>query len=232
MKAKEIYKQLIKEYLSRGGSPSFIDKLSPIYSLQNEAKLRFELRKLTPKVAFLKTNIVKKETNVSKSEINVANTKTTLNNVGFISEYPVELHPLYIERKQKFIAACSLKIRLNTILDSNVKEAYKLQQLIEKCFDVIDKANYILNHYREYKRILPLETKADFSKLKKTELVQRRNTIRSNISNRTKTIEKLREQVSQANSKNKLRLQSKLTQKLEQLEELKLQIDELDKLIQ
>lgn len=229
MNVKKTYKELIKEFLNKGGSPSFIDKLSPIYSLQNEAKLRFELRKLAPKKAIVKNSASSPSTLVDNAE---SNAKITLNDVGFISEYPVELHPLYIERKQKFIAACSLKIRLNTILDNDVKEAYKLQQLIEKCFDVIDKANYILNHYREYKRILPLETKADFSKLKKTELVQRRNTIRSNISNRSKTIEKLREQVSEATPKNKLRLQSKLTQKLEQLEELKLQIDELDKLIQ
>ncbi len=91
MKAKELYNNLIQEYLQKGGSQSFIDKLSPIYSLQNEAKLRFELRKLSSKP--IPISIEKKEPIVSKTETNISEKATleNLNDIGLISEYPISI---------------------------------------------------------------------------------------------------------------------------------------------
>ncbi len=231
---KEIYKKLIREYLEKGGSQSFIDKQSPVYSLQNEAKLRFELRKLNAKH---NNSIDKSKIDTSKTEVVTSNKKVAtslenLNDVGFISEYPVDLHSVYLERKQKFIAACSLKMRLNEVPDDDNETAYHIQLQIMKCFDFIDKANEVLNHYRKFKRILPLKNEVDFSKLTRAEMIQQRNRLRSNISNRQNTIKKLEQQVAKASSKDKVRLNSKLTQKIEQLNELKLQVDELNKLIE
>lgn len=270
MKPKQIYIQLKKEFLTLGGSQSFIDKLPPVYSLQNEAKLRFEIRKLksplTPKRGTISTKSInayqvlqnkyeelKEDNEYLKSEYEelefeneelksppapkggVAQTPPLgaggLGAVGFISEYPLELHKLYLKRKQQFITACSLKVQLNSFSETDTEKAYALQLKIMKCFDFVDDANKKLNHYREFKRILPTATKEDFTKLSKPALIQRRNTLRSNISNRAKTIEKIKKTLETATQKNKLRIQNKLSTKIEELEELKLQVNELNNLI-
>ncbi len=112
---KELYKKLIKEYLQKGGKQAFVDKLSPVYSLQSEAKLRFELQKLNSKASSVNTSqndayIVENKTVVSGKEA-----LKNLNKIGLISEYPHELHSLYNERQKQFINACSLKMQLNEV---------------------------------------------------------------------------------------------------------------------
>lgn len=236
MNYKENYKNLIAEYLEKGGSKSFIAKLSTVYSLQNEAKLRFELKRLKP-VSSEETPqtepvmVSPEETVVPLTETIVSEAKT-LNNIGLISEYPLQLHSVYSERKQQFIKACSLKMQLNALPSGEELKAFELQKQIISCFDFIDDANKQLEYYREFKRILPTENKVDFSTLSPTELFKKRNTLRSNISNRLKTIEKLQKELETAPLKTKLRLQDKLSKKLEELEVIKLQVDELTNLIE
>ncbi len=228
----EIYNKLISEYLKRGGSQSFIDRLPPVYSLRNEAKLRFELSKLKPKsVSFAATQ--EKQTPVKRETSVEAKTNSrSLNDVGLISEYPPELHELYSERTSKFITACSLKMQLNEVVDYDIDTAYELQKRIIKCFNVVDKANEALNHYRKLKRVLPLKNTVDFSNLSQAEMIRQRNRLRSNISNRQRTVKKIQKELENAADKDKVRLSSKLTQKLEQLENFKLQVEELDRLIE
>lgn len=245
MKPKQIYIQLKKEFLTLGGSQLFIDKLSPVYSLQNEAKLRFEIRKLksplTPKrgtISVKPTNayaVLQDKYSPPSPKGGVAQTPPLgdggLGAVGFISEYPLELHKLYLERKQQFIMACSLKIQLNNISETDTAKAYDLQLKIMKCFDIIDDANKQLDYYKKFKKILNKKNTEDFSKLSVSEKIQKRNTLRSNISKRSKTLLKLEQEVATASDKNKLRLQSKLAKKIEELETLKQQINELNNLI-
>ncbi len=53
-----------------------------------------------------------------------------------------------------------------------------------------DKQKEILDHYNFHKRIMPTESKEDFSKLSPVELVNKRNSIRSLITRRKQTLEK------------------------------------------
>ncbi|CAA0157250.1 hypothetical protein [Tenacibaculum maritimum] len=232
MNYKEEYKKLRKEYLQKGGSEAFLAKISPIYSLQNEAKLRFELKRLKPVASENPTPTVVADKKEAISEsVNVISQANSLNNLGLISEYPLQLHSVYAERKQQFIKACSLKMQLNSLDSNEETKAFELQKQIISCFDFVDDANKQLGYYREFKRILPTKNKIDFSSLSPTELFQKRNTLRSNVTKRAKTIEKLKLELSTVPQKNKLRLQDKLSKKIEEIEKLKLQVDELTSLI-
>ncbi len=62
-------------------------------------------------------------------------------------------------------------------------------------------------------------------------MIQQRNRLRSNISNRQRTVKKLQKELENAADKDKVRLSSKLTQKIEQLKNFKLQVAELDRFI-
>lgn len=237
MNVKQQYKKLISDYLDLGGSQRFIDKLPKMYSLQNEAKIRAELRKLKQRIP--NTNeiketrgIVKKATVQNNSKNIVIKPDSSLNDIGLISEYPVELHPIYLERRNKWIEACSLKIQLNDVAIENETEALELQLEIHKRIDFVDTANKELLHYKTYKRLLPKDVENNFTTLTEVELLKKRNNLRSNISNRKKTIEKIKISLSKATDKNKLKLTDKLSQKLEQLEEFKIQVDNIKRLLE
>ncbi len=217
------YKQLIDEYLALGGSQSFIDRLPAVYSLSSEAKIRREIRLLKEK------RIVSQDSEpaVGKNTTNDKKDKP----YDYISDYPVQLHGMYLQRKAMFLKCCSLKQQLNGIDANDVDTALRLQLQIWKLFQFVDLANKHLEYYREHKRILPQKTEVDFSQLTAPQLVQKRLTLRSNIANRKKTIAKLQEQLLTANDSNKLRLRDKLSGKIEQLEEMNLQIKKLDQLL-
>ncbi len=216
------YKQLINEYLALGGSQTFINRLSSIYSLSNEAKIRREIRLLKEKQTVPEGNpIIEQKTTISQEE----------RPYDYISDYPVELHEMYLQRKALFLKCCSLKVQLNGIEANNINDALQLQFQIWKLFQYVDLANKHLEYYREHKRILPQKTEVDFSQLTAPQLVQKRLTIRSNITNRKKTIAKLQEQLLTADDSDKLRLRDKLSGKIEQLEEMNLQIKKLDQLL-
>ncbi len=122
-------------------------------------------------------------------------------------------------------------MQLNEVDADDDTAAYKLQKQIIECFNVVDKANETLNHYRKFKRVLPQKNTVDFSNLSQSEMIQQRNRLRSNISNRQRTIKKLQKELENSADKDKVRLSSKLTQKIEQLKNFKLQVAELDRLI-
>lgn len=236
MDVKQLYKQLISEYLELGGNQSFINKLPSIYSLQNEAKIRAELRKLKQKkpssvVVETFSTLEKPTENIGSKKAAVIKPTSELKSIGLISEYPVELHTTYFERKDAWIKACSLKIQLNDVAIENEAEALKLQIEIHKCVDVVDSTTKELLYYKTYKRVLPKEVTSDFSKLTDAELLQKRNNIRSNISNRKKTIEKIKEELNTADEKAKFKLKDKLSKKIEQLEEFQLQINKINDLL-
>lgn len=237
MNVKQQYKKLISDYLALGGSQRFIDKLPKLYSLQNEAKIRTELRKL--KQHPIKTSeaketpeIVEITTAENNSKNIVIKPDSSLNDIGLISEYPVELHPVYLERRNEWIKACSLKIQLNNVAIKDEEEAFKLQLEIYKSINIVDAANKELLHYKTYKRLLPKDIKNDFSTLTEVELLKKRNNLRSNISNRKRTIEKIKISLSKATDKNKLKLTDKLSSKLEQLEKFQIQVDNINKLLE
>lgn len=214
MSNRKKYRELIKQYLDTGGTQAFVDALPFGYSLQNEAKIRFALRELKPKTP----------TKPPKKEV-----KTPFKD--FISDYPIALHDTYLGRKVVFMEACSLKIRLNALNEQQSKEAFALQNEIIKRFDVVDKANEILEYWQEHKQILPTKSEEDIEQYSDTELVQRRNTLRSNLVNRRKTIEKMQKELAVAPERNKLRLTDKLNKKIQEYKQMEVTIEEMDRKI-
>ncbi len=234
--SKAIIKGLISEYLKLGGSQKFVDNLPSGYSMSVEARLRSELRKIKQTTVANKVTFIPKEIQKTDNEdsigISIASLKkeeTAFSDL--ISEYPVSLHSVYLARKTQFLKACSLKMQLNELPPTQEKEAFELQWQIWKCFAEVDDATYKLNHWKENKRVLEDGPTEDFSDLSQSELVQRRNTLRSNASNRSKTILKMEQQLLTVPETKKLKLKDKLLKKREQLRQIQLQIEVLDVMI-
>ncbi len=235
--SRAIIKGLVSEYLKLGGSQKFVDSLPSGYSMSVEARLRSELRKLkettvTNKVAFV-PNEIQKTDNEDSNGISIETSKQEQSafNGDLISDYPVSLHPVYLARKTQFLKACSLKMQLNELPPTQEKEAFELQWQIWKCFAAVDDVTYKLNYWKENKRFLEDGPTEDFSDLSQSELVQRRNTLRSNASNRSKTILKMEQQLLTVPETKKLKIKDKLLKKREQLRQIQLQIEVLDGMI-
>lgn len=230
--SRAIFKALVKEYLDNGGSKSFLSTLPVGYSLQTEAKLRVALRVLKQQ------NTLRAQANSIRTPPNDTNSGQTAPSVekkttfkDFITDYPVVLHTTYLQRKQKFLAACSLKVRLNALAPTEEDKAFSLQRQILSCFAIVDAANEKLEYWQKHKKILEDDASEDFSMLSQAQLVQRRNTLRSNASNRSKTILKMEKQLTAAPANKKLRLQDKLFKKRNELRAIENQIKQLGAMI-
>ncbi len=221
------FEELKEEFLKLGGNPKILTKIPTYSSIKSEARLLYEIGKLrgnTPSKSSKPLKTVKK---VSQSVQRKSNSPFA----DPISFYPQKLHEIYLKGKNEFLIACSLKTTLNQVPEWDVGQALNLQIQIMNCFEVVDNANRILTHYKEKNIIIPQKSNADFSNLSKSECILKRNRIRSNIVARRKTIEKQESQLKKAHPKNKLRLQDKLNKKILELEEMKLQIVELNQII-
>ena len=87
------------------------------------------------------------------------------------------------------------------------------------------------DYYNEHKRVLPTETKTDFSQLSPAELILLRNNLRSNISHREKTLKKRIAELPPEDDKSFRTKKNFILNKTEEMNELKLQLEEIEKLI-
>lgn len=218
MNYKENYKQLLEKLKGFGVAEKLLQSLS-FYSLSNEAKLRAELKK------FSSLEPISKESNPAQSEPTRVDFSLE-EKADKITDFPLELHGVYRQKKELFLQACSLKIILNSLADSDTKNALKIQQQIFNLFEKMDSLSEILDHWTAHKRILKLKTDTDFSLLSPMELLQKRNTLRSNLTSRKKTLLKL-----QATNDNSLKMKDKIIKKQEEIKEIELQIEKLNNLI-
>ena len=123
-----------------------------------------------------------------------------------ISFYPLELHPIYKKRIESFYEACTLKTQLNNLPEESEKEALELQ----------------------FKRIMPFETKEDFSGLSPQELVNKRQKLYSRISKRKSTLLALDNRYKSCpEGASKVSLLNKINQKKEEMQQLNLQVEAL-----
>lgn len=177
MNAKE-HKKLLSEFVAKGGSERLSKSLQR-FSLQNHAKLKYELSKLKtedkPKIESPRT---------------VETPKTRKVFDDLIADYPVQLHSTFRRRWEVWLEACSWKMQLNRVDAQDAETAFGIQIKIYNCFIEFDRCQKILKHYREHKRIMPTEVATDFSKLTELELFKCRNKLRASITRRRQTIEK------------------------------------------
>lgn len=217
MNYKENYKNLITHLESLGGNIQSLRGVSRLYSIENELKVKKEIQRLSGK------NTAIKEINTKEQVVPQSKEITHL-----IVDFPPELHPVYLAKKQTFLQVCSLKTLLNQVPIASESEALALQRQIFDLFEKMDDCDHILDHWKKHKRILVQEKTNDFSHLTAVELVQRRNTLRSNITAREKTLKKWEKQLE---NKENFTLQEKIVKKTEELIQLKLTVKKLDELI-
>ena len=157
-----------------------------------------------------------------------------------IADYPVALHGVYRAKREAWLRACSLKLSLNQVPMEEEDKARELQRQLWQLFDAMDNYDVVLQYWRDHKRILE-PVREDYSQLTPVELVQRRNTLRSNIVSREKSLAKWEEQVKSEELRVKSEggksgrslwvLQEKIARKREEVEQMKLQVKEVEKLL-
>ena len=221
---REQYKRLLIEYERLGGNLQGVPRF---YSLENEAKLRREMSKLSnlPMSQLAPEPPKGDNPKIDKS----ANQKID----KLISDYPQALHPVYLAKKNHWLQACSLKLQLNALPAHQESQARTLQQQLWHLFEEMDACDTVLDHWTKYKRILlptaPSQEEA-LDKLSPTQLVQRLHTLRSNIVSREKSLIKWRLQAAESEGEN-FTLIEKIFRKTEELKQLKLLVETIEKKI-
>ena len=222
---REQYKRLLIEYERLGGNLQGVPRF---YSLENEAKLRREMSKLSN---FPMSQLAPEPPKGDNPKIDKsANQKID----KLISDYPQALHPVYLAKKNQWIQACSLKLQLNALPADQEIQARALQQQLWHLFEEMDACDTVLDHWIKYKRILlptvPTQEEA-LDKLTPTQLVQRLHTLRSNIVSREKSLMKWRLQAAESEEEN-FTLIEKIFRKTEELKQLKLLVKTIEKKIE
>ena len=226
---KESYKLLISQLERLGGN---LTGVSPFYSIANEAIVRKRLKEVQSKEARIEPT---QGPNKVSTPLPYANESppNKLPEGDLIVDFPVALHLTYRTKKEAWLKACSLKLELNQVHVQEEAQACKLQKELWKLFELMDDCDQILNHWKKYKKILTHEKK-DYSSFTPTELVQRRNTLRSNIVSREKSLSKWKqsaEDLTNAGEEVPFSLKEKISRKTEELQQIKMEVKELDKLI-
>lgn len=149
-----------------------------------------------------------------------------------ISFYPVVLHPVYHQRINSFLQACSLKMKLNELPEDEVEKAFELQFQIFNLFELNDKCWTILRHYEDTGRIMPLKSSEDYSKLNPGELFRMQQNLYSRISKRKKTIDNKEKELNATKEPGKIaRLEQTIIEKKEELQQLENDIAEISRLM-
>jgi len=222
---QEIHKQLINQYISSGGNPEKI-KAFQNFSVGNHAKLKYFIKQLGE----IPEPIISIPNEAQEKPLQPAQKKQSIFS-DLISNYPGELHQAYKQRYDYWLEACSLKIQLNTTPPGDEKTAFEIQSKMFAALDQLDKCQNALDHYKEYKRVLPIETKIDYGSLAPMELITTRNNLRSNITKRKSTISKMEASLPKSDHPNYKRDLHLLNRKKEQLQEYENRVEQLNKLI-
>ena len=226
----------LSEYINLGGDEKRIrHHVAP--SLQNRAHvlhLLKELRKtatpLIPKIT-VPTEKVVQYTEQTKAKAENIESTPFHKLLGFISQYPSELHSVYQKAFNYWLTACSLKVKLNEIPADNEADAYDLQKEIYDCMKGFDQAKKALDYYNTEKSILPTENKKDLSALSPLELDRRLRNLRPLITRRKQTLANLLAKLP-ANDDPKYRARlSAYNKKREELEIYELEAREIEGLL-
>lgn len=219
---KEKYQQLLIELERLGGK---IQGVYSFYSLENEAKVRQEIKRLQSTRVI---SIPEKPLQNTTSNNEKQQEKSSFSEL--IASYPPALHSVFFRKKDAWLKACSLKIQLNQLQPTQEEKARVLQFKIWKLFEQMDTDDIILEHWKKHKRILT-EEEEDFSNLSPVELVQKRNTLRSNIVSREKSLQKWIVIMETNKEKASFTLKEKIIRKTEELKQLKMKVKKLNELI-
>lgn len=210
-----------------------------IENFSNSLQLKYELKRallsgLNPELTEI-TEITEKSEikEVSQPKISHEDLSKESEKTEFPKEtmamYPMELHSVYRERISNFYKACELKMKLNSLLPSQEKEAIDLILQIEKLWELIDRAWMVLEHWKDTARIMPFSESVDFSKYSAVQLVNEKSLMEVRISKRQKTLDKIYADL-EANPEDRLKA-NQYNKKKEELEQLKIDLETIKKLL-
>jgi hypothetical protein len=203
----------------------------------NFLKLKYELKKASLSGS---SAIIPKKENIAPEPKKVVKPEPLLKEIiqqsaaasfqnETMADFPMELHSTYRQRVSDFYLACELKFQLNSIAEDDEKEALKIIIQLDDLWTRIDRAWIILGHWKTHNRIMPTEESEDFNALSEKQLWMRRNNLQSNISKREKTLISMLERVKA--SPEDRGLLNLYNRKLEQLEQLKIDLETIRKLL-
>lgn len=225
MDYKAQYRELVNDLERLGGDLRGVPRY---YSLEAEAKVRRLIKErsaqpiCTPESQSTSTSGEPPQTSGEPAK-----------KADFIADYPVALHGVYRAKQEAWLRACSLKLTLNAVPMEDEVKACEIQRQLWQLFETMDNCDVMLQYWRDHKKILE-PVQEDYSLLTPMELVQRRNTLRSNIVSREKSLAKWEEQAKSEggmSGRSLWVLNEKIARKREEVEQMKLQVKEIEKLM-
>jgi len=144
--------------------------------------------------------------------------------------YPVELHGVYRARVSDFYRACEIKFKLNALEPDDEDTALDILMELEALWDAIDNAWIVLHHWRDHKRIMPVEVSEDFTVLNGIQLVKRRGQLETSKSKREKTIAAM--EIAAQDAPEDKRKANLLNRKKEQLQQIIIDLDTVRAILQ
>lgn len=239
----EKHEKNIQLYLENGGDPKLAAR-HKIPNLENRAKMAYlvsqlDIRDSQTALPTKQTALpIKRADNQQPSTNNQApttdNQQPTPSNpkgLGLIAQYPVELHSAYKDAYSSWISVCGLKIELNAVPPAEEEKALSIQERMIKLMEVFDRCKNALDHYNEHKRVLPTESKTDFTKLSPIELLKEKTNLASLISRRKSTIKKMEEELPEPTDPTYRKKLDAINRKIETLEDYELDLENIKKLL-
>lgn len=235
MTAQEKHSANLELYLQNGGSKR-IYNLYFLPTLENRAKMISFL--LSMKIEPAKEKLSAEPKNLSTEPIIKPQEKEPESIVeftphhkllGYISQYPEELHSAYTKAFNSWLKACSLKVKLNAIPAQEEREAFMVQWEIWECMQEFDRCKNALDYFKREKVTLPTELKEDLTKKGDLELDKRMRNLRSLIIKRNDTVKKMYDHLPEADSPKFNQKNAVLRKKIEELEQYKLELAEIQK---
>lgn len=223
------YRQLVGELERLGGDLRGVPRY---YSLEAEAKVRRLIKERQGGCGAPPQGGESPQTNKEGGEQGGEPPQAN-GAADLIADYPVALHGVYRAKREAWLRACSLKLTLNAVPMEEEDKAREIQRQLWQLFSAMDNYDVVLQYWRDHKKILEPQ-KEDYSRLTPVELVQRRNTLRSNIVSREKSLAKWEEQAKSGEGmtvRSLWVLQEKIARKREEVEQMKLQVKEVEKLL-
>ena len=232
MDYKAQYRELVNDLERLGGDLRGVPRY---YSLEAEAKVR----RLIKERSAQPTCVPESQSTPTSGEP-PQKSEEPAKKTDWIADYPVALHGVYRAKQEAWLRACSLKLSLNQVPIEDEVKACEIQRQLWQLFETMDNCDVMLQYWRDHKKILE-PVQEDYSLLTPMELVQRRNTLRSNIVSREKSLAKWEEQVKSEELRVKSEggmsgrslwvLNEKIARKREEVEQMKLQVKEIEKLM-
>lgn len=229
MDYKAQYRELVNELERLGGDLRGVPRY---YSLEAEAKVRRLIKERSAQPTCAPESQVTPTSGEPPQKSGEPAKKT-----DWIADYPVALHGVYRAKQEAWLRACSLKLTLNAVPMEDEVKACEIQRQLWQLFETMDNCDVMLQYWRDHKKILE-PVQEDYSRLTPMELVQRRNTLRSNIVSREKSLAKWEEQVKSEELRVKSEegmavrslwvLKEKIARKREEVEQMKLQVKEIE----